>query len=59
MDTTDVIVEIERQLEIAASTILKLARQNRRLQAALQEIAGKSDVDADECMVIAKRALEK
>jgi 1,2-phenylacetyl-CoA epoxidase catalytic subunit len=59
MDTTGAIKEIERHLNIAEGVILRLANDNERLRAVLQEIANKGDVDADECMVIAKRALEK
>jgi len=63
MDTTGTIDEIERQLKIAAGTILKLARQNRRLQAALQEIITAADSDngltAWDGADIARRALEE
>jgi len=39
--------------------LMRLADKNEKLRTALREIAALHDVDADQCMMIAMRALEQ
>jgi hypothetical protein len=53
------LTEIERQLNIGMRELMRLADKNEKLRTALREIAALHDVDADQCMMIAMRALEQ
>jgi len=53
------LAEIKRHLDIAQGELLRLTNENMRLREALKDIAAHHDVDADECMGIAQRALDQ
>jgi regulator of replication initiation timing len=53
------LAEIRRQLDIAQGELMRLNLENKRLREALKDIAAHHDVDADECMWIAQRALDQ
>ena len=53
------LAELKKQLDIAHAAFIKLSRDNERLREALKDIAAHHDVDADECMYIARRALDQ
>lgn len=55
----EALLEIERQLAIGMAELMKLAKENERLRATLKDIAALHDVNADECMVMARRALDQ